>query len=697
MVITFLLLTTFFSGCEKDLYEGSYQQNLKANRISYITGSKALTFTNNITQQIQKYNETHREAEPFDYSTVKYDCIMKVTDALGNKNYTFKVESPNETLSKFYNLVLQEKIDGTSLLKLFEYQMTPEFAEKYIKGEKSFDEFEGSYFYKILANYITDTRYHYSDDDGGGYGGGGSSGGYGGTGGGVYDGNTGVPTGNTGSPGGNNGSNNNSGGVGGLNSDPNDCPPCPQGSGGLSGGGSNGGSGSGSSGGSGGSGGGGGGYMSCTSITITTWCSEHVHLGYDPNCTADTYGGTIMITTCVPIGGSNRPANKTQGDPCPCGSENTNIGIITPETAQALFEAQLMFSSLTVHNIYASLNNDVKRLVNNFIGTNTTNIGLAASFFETLQANNNLTWFSQQSVETQIHLLNYGIGHRFSVNSQTFIQQEIIQMQLTGLTFNLESSANSPLNIDLSLVSGNTPAEIKFNRVYNALIQSPQFKELFINLFGVTNFINAKFKIDNIQQSNPNQITQGNCKLEQYNFGQIYNTITIDRNALLSLSDINIAQIILHECIHAFLNVKLQHPSIGMSIPQINNLDFQTCANTYYNGFSGNQTQHNFFVNNMVPTMVNILNDIRDLLITPQQIFDVVYPSNGAAFIYQPMGNPPSISDIQISWNWNDYFTHLSYNGLQNCSEYPTIYPIGSYADFIRKQYIDAGNVIFNP
>jgi hypothetical protein len=33
-------------------------------------------------------------------------------------------------------MVLQEKINGDSMIKLLEYQMTPEFAAKYNSGEK---------------------------------------------------------------------------------------------------------------------------------------------------------------------------------------------------------------------------------------------------------------------------------------------------------------------------------------------------------------------------------------------------------------------------------------------------------------------------------------------------------------------------------------------------------------------------------
>lgn len=64
-------------------------------------------------------------------------------------------------------------------------------------------------------------------------------------------------------------------------------------------------------------------------------------------------------------------------------------------------------------------------------------------------------------------------------------------------------------------------------------------------------------------------------------------------------------------------------PSIGMTIPGINNMDFQQAVNTTYNGFSGDQDQHAFFYDYMLPTMQTIFSHVRDLLLTPAQVANV--------------------------------------------------------------------------
>ena len=56
--------------------------------------------------------------------------IREVIDTLGKVNYTFRVDHPESSNEKFFNLVLQEK-NEESTVKLFEYTMTPEFALQY--------------------------------------------------------------------------------------------------------------------------------------------------------------------------------------------------------------------------------------------------------------------------------------------------------------------------------------------------------------------------------------------------------------------------------------------------------------------------------------------------------------------------------------------------------------------------------------
>lgn len=78
-----------------------------------------------------------------------------------------------------------------------------------------------------------------------------------------------------------------------------------------------------------------------------------------------------------------------------------------------------------------------------------------------------------------------------------------------------------------------------------------------------------------------------------------------------------IAKTIIHECIHAYLNVKLFDSGQGMSIATQNNLDFFNVVNQEYNGFNGDQAQHNFIYKYLLPTLKTILADVKDKLVTP--------------------------------------------------------------------------------
>jgi hypothetical protein len=116
------------------------------------------------------------------------------------------------------------------------------------------------------------------------------------------------------------------------------------------------------------------------------------------------------------------------------------------------------------------------------------------------------------------------------------------------------------------------------------------------------------------------------------------------------------------------------------------------------NNFTGNQDQHNFFINMMIPTLVRIFSDVKDLLLTTQQINAVENPIPNSV-IYATTSSIPStrIYSQILPWNWNDYFIHLSYLGLQNCSEYPSVYPPNSSNLLNWQQYITIGINNFNP
>ncbi|NNT71186.1 hypothetical protein HKT18_03055 [Flavobacterium sp. IMCC34852] len=249
-----------------------------------------------------------------------------------------------------------------------------------------------------------------------------------------------------------------------------------------------------------------------------------------------------------------------------------------------------------------------------------------------------------------IYLLNNPTAETVSFN-----QQFITQSQLNpDLNLDYLASLKSPSNIDRSAIDTLTPEGQKFNLVYEELLKSPKFKELFIDLFENSDRFNVKFQIGTVANG-----ADGNTVTDTNLVNPSLNTITISRQFLLNGNKMEIAKTIIHECIHAFLNVKLLDPSQGMSIPNLNNMEFCDIVNQEYNDLSPGQNQHNFIYNYMVPTMVTILSEVKDFLVstTNNQLMltDVV--------VHIPFDNSPATPFV-----WADYYYNLSLNGIQNCS-----------------------------
>ena len=136
-----------------------------------------------------------------------------------------------------------------------------------------------------------------------------------------------------------------------------------------------------------------------------------------------------------------------------------------------------------------------------------------------------------------------------------------------------------------------------------------------------------------------------------------------------------------------------------MSIPNINNLDVKSCINTYYNNFVGNQAQHSFFVNYMIPTMTAILSPLITQLTTAPQRNQVENPTNTAETLYAPTSNPASLqrSDTIIAWNWNNLLNYFCHTGLEGCTAYPFQPNTNAVDYYFNYYYLATYNYVFNP
>lgn len=129
------------------------------------------------------------------------------------------------------------------------------------------------------------------------------------------------------------------------------------------------------------------------------------------------------------------------------------------------------------------------------------------------------------------------------------------------------------------------------------------------------------------------------------------------------------AKTILHECIHAYLFVKAGNPATGV--------DFVKLLNTMYP--TANE-QHDFMYNQMIPVMMKVLAEIRDL---------VTYP---AGRIEVEGLNMSGNSTTNIPWNWNEYYKFLSFSGLDEAYCFIQDYPNpSSQLDFLIR-YVTRGH-----
>ncbi|MCD0463956.1 hypothetical protein [Flavobacterium sp. ENC] len=219
-----------------------------------------------------------------------------------------------------------------------------------------------------------------------------------------------------------------------------------------------------------------------------------------------------------------------------------------------------------------------------------------------------------------------------------------------GLKINFTASVNSPMNIDILAITNATTEGKKFIEVYDALTKSPEFKKLFIDTFAESKRFNVKFQIGSIS-SGAGGTTDTNL------LNPTTNIITIDPNFIKNNSKLIVAKTILHECIHAFLNVKLCDAGSGMAIPNINNMEFYNIVNQKYNGFTATQNQHDFIYNNMIPTMKTVLAEIKNILV-----------SNSESKSLQELVFHPVSPTQDVYFNWDDFYKNISLSGLQDCA-----------------------------
>ena len=402
-------------------------------------------------------------------------------------------------------------------------------------------------------------------------------------------------------------------------------------------------------------------------------CERTYIVRFEVLCDNETPGGGNVgdLNGDDNIGGNNSGGNNNTGNPY-SGSGNPNE------------ETNPIYSEIEPEIVTSPVKKPSLDINTNQLNTNT--------FF------NNLSPAQQQlaivNVDAYNELIQHQIVNRWSNESEQFAEKFIISSIENGLNFDFQKSLKSPANIDFSEIDTTTPEEQKLDCVYKKLMQSTSFKNLVDNTFGISNKINLKFEIvqnlTHVQPNGtityPNGTSQLNTNLA---FGTTYynNTIQLSGNNLLSAgankSNFEIAKTIIHEIIHAYLNIKRKGCSAA-SIPEINSHLFPELISSFYTAGCSidvnntDQSEHAFMFDHMIPAFQMIFAEIRDILATPNNISEAegVYYDN---------------NDQPYNWNWQDFYKYFSMNGLHNNNAFTTAIISNPSNNFLYAFYVEKG------
>ena len=252
----------------------------------------------------------------------------------------------------------------------------------------------------------------------------------------------------------------------------------------------------------------------------------------------------------------------------------------------------------------------------------------------------------------------------------------------------IDAGAKSPVNIDRSLIDNTSEEGQKFNFVFDELLEIPEFKELFNDIFGgnQTRF-NVKFEIPEVLFgiTNPTQPSNGQAVPNGNNITIKINKQLLTQNGTIKGTNLEIAKTIVHECVHAYLMIKATNPNTVQVISGAQNMDIQQLISATY---ISQASQHDFMYTHFTPVIKNIVSQLLNSLTTQPKRADceelIIRPNN--------ITNP----SITTVWNWNDYFHYLSLNGLQSTQGFLTNFPIGSDNIELYNQYISAGHLWLN-
>jgi hypothetical protein len=354
---------------------------------------------------------------------------------------------------------------------------------------------------------------------------------------------------------------------------------------------------------------------------------------FDDGTASPTHGNwatDVSLTPCVDTGGFN---NTDAGNESPSGENGgSGTGGSSTTTPTTTNYQKLREKCFTENNPEVSSwlnqpeNADIKNDVREYLENSVNHDGLQSTE----------TCYPQENIE----------------NIENF-KQDIID---SGLDLDFELSINSPANIDITYIEdASEDAKRILNCALDKLKKSNNFKNLYDSTFGGNdNRINLKIEIGNL----PSGV--GGQTHAQYNgvSGQVtnlVNTITISRDRILNTSTIYLANLIVHEMIHAYLNI--QRANLGTDIYNLNNYDTLgdfLVSNQPISANNNNVDTHTFMFQNMIPVFVNIYNEILSELVNQNEI----------NFSIGTELSNPTTGEVYEAWSVQNFLYYLSTHGL---------------------------------
>ncbi|VXC17842.1 exported hypothetical protein [Flavobacterium sp. 9AF] len=300
----------------------------------------------------------------------------------------------------------------------------------------------------------------------------------------------------------------------------------------------------------------------------------------------------------------------------------------------------------------------------NFLNNNISNVNTQTIF--------NIKDYVIQTASSQNDesVIDYLFDNYQSNEALAFIEELINRSVETGLTFDIEKSLKSPAYIDFSEIDKTTPEGQKLDCIYKKLTNSPEFKRLFEGTFGGDQQkLNIKFKMQANLVDADGDIVRARCNPEHLNIQAggtgnyqeiIYNSDQLAGPDLTS--NIYIAKSIIHELIHAYLNVKFLNTANGPSLTFLSDLELEELLEQVFNTNDPLQlgiNQHNFMSQHMIPEFQTILSEIITDLIPQSDIL--------------VLNNTP-ITDFNgnfiENFNFQHFYTSLAYEGLHHTDSY---------------------------